>query len=455
MFKALSTSLRVRLHRPFFLILLSFTLPQAVQAQANCARTITADVVAFDQVFFWNRLGAFQPQGMMYALRRDVVPISGSTLSPGNVQLRPDKRPRPIVLRMNVGDCLRITFQNLLSPTRRDGDQSATRWASIHAVGMQWTASTLDDGTYVGANPNGLVDVGQSIVYNLYADREGEHVINSGGAMAGGEGDGGHINSGLFGAILVEPAGARWYRSQVTRQDLDYATTGTTPYGQPVLNYEAVYPAGHPRAGLPVLNMLSGTEIVHTDLNAVIAGSPPNNAAGTRTAGWFPPGTFPVNRYTHPEREQPFREFTVIYHDEIGAVQAFPEFEQPQLAYTLHSGRDGFAINYGSAGIGAEVLANRFRVGPMWNCTECKFEEFFLSSWTVGDPAMIVDKPANVACGPQTTSPNTVGQDPNLPLYADQLRNGASCVPLPNATPMSAARSAGTSLTPSPTIATE
>ena len=76
-------------------LLLAAVLPGIVHAQ--CARTITADVVAFDQVFFWNRLGAVQPQGMMYALRRDVVPISGTTLSPGNVQLRPGKRPRHMV----------------------------------------------------------------------------------------------------------------------------------------------------------------------------------------------------------------------------------------------------------------------------------------------------------------------------------------------------------------------
>jgi NADPH-dependent curcumin reductase CurA len=38
---------------------------------AQCTRTITANVVALDQPFFWNRLGAVQPQGMMYALRRD------------------------------------------------------------------------------------------------------------------------------------------------------------------------------------------------------------------------------------------------------------------------------------------------------------------------------------------------------------------------------------------------
>ncbi|HEV2854370.1 MAG TPA: copper oxidase [Thermoanaerobaculia bacterium] len=411
-------------------LLLTAALPGIVHAQ--CARTITADVVAFDQVFFWNRLGAVQPQGMMYALRRDVVPISGTTLSPGNVQLRPGKRPRPLVLRMNVGDCLRITFQNLLDPTRRDGDQSATRWASMHAVGMQLVSSTLDDGTYVGANSNGIANVGQTVIYNLYADREGEHVVNSAGALAGGEGDGGHANSGLFGAIIVEPPGARWYRSQVTRQDMDYTVTGTSAYGQPVINYEAVYPAGHPRAGLPVLNMLQGTEIVHSDLTAVITGSVPSTTAGPGSSGWFPAGTFPTNPQ-YRQREQPFREFVFMYHDEIGAVQAFPQFEQSDLEFTLHSGRDGFAINYGSNGVGAEVLANRLRVGPMWNCTECMFEEFFLSSWTVGDPAQVVDVPANVPCGVQTGSPNTVGQDPNFPLYVDQLRNGNPCTPLPNA----------------------
>jgi hypothetical protein len=407
------------------------TLPGEAQAQ-TCGRTLTADVVAFDQVFFWNRLGAIQPQGMMYALRRDVVPISGTTLSAGNVRLRSDKRPRPLVLRMNEGDCLRISFQNLLSATREDDDQAATRWASIHAVGMQLTSSSLDDGSYVGANPNGLVDVGQSTVYTLYAEHEGEHLLFSDGAVAGGEGDGGQLNSGLFGAIIVEPKGARWYRSQVTRQDLDYATTGTSTYGHPIINYDAVYPVGHPRAGEPVLHMLDGNEIVRTDLTAVIAGSVPNDATGAGSSGWFPAGTFP-NSPTYPQRQQPFREFVFIYHDETGAVQAFPEFEQDALRHTLHSGRDGFAINYGSAGIGAEVLANRFGVGPMRACTECKFEEFFLSSWAAGDPAMVVDKPANTACGPQTGNPNNVGQSAGFTDFMTQLETGASCTPLPGA----------------------
>ena len=52
------------------------------------------------------------------------------------------------------------------------------------------------------------------------------------------------------------------------------------------------------------------------------------------------------------------------------------------------------------AGIGAEIWANRIKLGPMARSVESKFEEFFLSSWVVGDPAMIVDVPANAVAHP-------------------------------------------------------
>jgi hypothetical protein len=93
--------------------------PVAVDSPTpSCERTIKADVVALDQVIMYNRLGTVNPGGMIYALKDDIVfvdPAKG--LVAGNVRLRSDKRPRPIVLRMNNGDCLRVSFTNLLSPT--------------------------------------------------------------------------------------------------------------------------------------------------------------------------------------------------------------------------------------------------------------------------------------------------------------------------------------------------
>lgn len=47
-------------------------------------------------------------------------------------------------------------------------------------------------------------------------------------------------------------------------------------------------------------------------------------------------------------------------------------------------------INYGASGVGPMVVANRKQIGPARDCVECKLEEFFLTSWVNGDPAMIV-----------------------------------------------------------------
>lgn len=375
-----------------------------------CARTIKASVVALDQILMFNRLGTVNPNGMIYALKQDVVAIDSSKgLVAGNVRLRKDKRPRPIVLRMNSGDCLRITFTNLLSPSPLS-DQPATRTAGIHVIGMELVGGIGNDGSNVGNNVPSLIGPGVTKVYTYSATREGNNLMYSTAATTGGEGDGGTLAEGLFGSVNVEPKGAEWYRSQVTQADLALATTGTTPGGQPIINYDAVYPAGHPRAGQPILKMLNVDTIVNTDLNAIITG--PNK-------GRFPTGTYRRNA-TNPDRDKPFREFTVVYHDEVRSKQSFPQFEDPVLSHTLHSVRDAFAINYGMAGVGAEILANRFGVGPMFNCTECKYEEFFLSSWTVGDPAQIVDVPANAT----NSNGNLIkGRKATKVLYPDDPSN--------------------------------
>jgi len=366
---------------------------QAPGSSQQCSRTLTADVVALDQPIFYNRLGAFDPAAMIYALRRDVVakdPLGG--LTPGNVQLREGKRPRPLTLRLNVGDCLTVNFQNLLSLVPANDEQPATRTAGVHVMGMQLVGGIASDGSNVGQNASSLVAPGGSATYTFFGERDGTYLLYSTAATTGGEGDGGSLARGLFGAVNVEPRDAEWYRSQLTAEELSLATVKdemgvarTTAAGQPIIDYRAVYPAGHAQAGLPILAMLRGNEIVHADINGIITGP---------SAGEFSPGAFPKVP-TSPARFKPFREFTVIFHDEIGIVQAFPVFDDPKFEAMLAGGRDGFAINYGAAGAGAEIIANREKVGPMWNCPECKMEEFFLTSWAVGDPAMVVDVPAN------------------------------------------------------------
>ena len=102
-------------------------------------RLVCADIAALDQTLVYNRFGSFNPFGMIFALTRDLDEIGstrtlsadtwdpkcenhtgaesrrpGVRLAAGQVRLRDCKRPRPLVLRANVGDVLLVRVTNLL-----------------------------------------------------------------------------------------------------------------------------------------------------------------------------------------------------------------------------------------------------------------------------------------------------------------------------------------------------
>ncbi|MDP9192511.1 MAG: copper oxidase [Acidobacteriota bacterium] len=398
---------RMRAARFSAFVLLSFialtnsfaqAAPRSEAAKPRCESIVRADVIAFDWAYQINRLGTTRTNGELYALRDDVMSSDPANreLRPGKIMLRPDKRPRPIVLRVNAGSCLEIKFANLLTPQPTDPTQPVTKTASIHVSGMQLIDSIADDGTWVGQNPllgkgrmSGIVAPYVSTTYRLYAQEEGTNLLYSTAAQYNNFNPM-QISTGLFGTVNVEPRTSEWYRSQVTEEELRMATIGTLPDGHPKINYDAVYPPGNRRAGKPILRMIDREgNTIHTDLTAIITG--PNH-------GLLPGG--PGDNPLLPERNLPFREVTINYHESQDVVQAFPYF-----MYANHSqvprndaGADTFGINFGIAGIAPIILANRIGVGPALDCPECKFEEFFLSSWAVGDPSVVVDVPANAPC---------------------------------------------------------
>ncbi len=417
----------------------------ALAATDRCERVIKADIVAFEQAFSLNRYGAFVPAGMMYALKRDVVAIdSAKGLVPGNVRMRPDKRPRPLILRANEGDCLEVTLTNMLMPgtlEEIDGgpldqggkvpahredvagaptsralvkpvkvsvDLPITRAASFHVNGLEIesiapsqcpvNAACGGDGTNVGLNKatvnpataeplrtqlamhGSQVRPGQTAVVRYYARREGTYFAYSAAATTGGEGDGGQLAQGLFGAVNVEPRGSNWYRSQVTHAELQRAKKSdgaAHPYSR--IDYDGAVQAD----GTPLLAMLNGkNEIIHSDLNAVVV--LPEKGVKPGHEGKDDCGNFSFGNSCG----RSFREFSVIMHDEVEAAQAFPELEDEE--HPISYLKDGMAINYGAAGMGAMVMARKRGVGPVKDCPECRAEEFFLSSWANGDPALIL-----------------------------------------------------------------
>lgn len=429
-------------------------VPQPPASTSTCtsANTLRAEIVAFEQAYVLNRFGAYVPAGMMYALKRDVValdPRRGAP-GPGNAKLREDKRPRPLVLRAHEGGCLQVTLHNWMAleweeeggqppeptmvvggrrvfaapahlvdppgvPTSRElkplgkteRDAPRTRSASFFVTGLEAErppqcplgAVCGGDGTYVGLtgqqgtyfNPRtpdavkaryrsgSVVQPGQVSVTLWSARREGTFFAHSMGAPVGGEGDGGQIGLGLFAAVNVEPAQSRWYRSQVTKQVLD-AARPDAPHADahPYANVDYERRANN----LPLLAMVHDGEIVHSDINAVIVRSEAQRLqCEARLQGTMADG----------QRCEPaFREFTVILHDEVHAVQAFPELEDEDNP--LHYVKDGMGINYGVSSMGSTAYAAQPQrgVGPAAKCAECRAEEFFLSSWANGDPALVL-----------------------------------------------------------------
>ncbi|CAM2068988.1 hypothetical protein SCOR_26705 [Sulfidibacter corallicola] len=436
----------------------------------SCTCTVIADVVALDQPWQANRLGAAMTGGKVFALRTDVVPTdhpvddfgndialeSPPELTAGQVRLNNRKRPRPIVLRVSEGECLEIRFQNLLA-----SDHASVYVAGLSLVPVEGQPGIASGATYVGANPTSeaVPGPGGSAVYKYYAAKEGMYFLYTGPSGPNAT----LIQEGLFGSVNVQPPGAEYYRSQVRRTDLEAAAmtpkrlpasatlhakgsgqvfaadAGPGQYslaytdaegkertqevridarghmrsmeGHPLIDYQAAYPDGTPvlRMTRPV-DEQGNKELVYSDLTAIITG--PN---GGRFPFYIQSPVFFENPAS-PDRRQPYREFTIIYHFALGLTQSFPVFSYPDLSGAFGAVADTFGINYGLAGIGAEIIANRLGVGPEGfhgDEVDLKFEEFFLSSWAVGDPAMIVDVPAN--------APNQVVRDPAQGQQLEQV----------------------------------
>ncbi|HKI00723.1 MAG TPA: hypothetical protein VKK31_01965 [Thermoanaerobaculia bacterium] len=131
---------------------------------------------------------------------------------PGLTRVTPGLRKdpiQPLAIRANLGDCVKIHFTNDLT----DGQP-----ASLHMLGLSHTV--LNAGSAVGVNPVSYAAAGQTVTYQIPVPKdpaaERAYYFHDHGAGVSPLNVGGRVDwrvrqgMGLFGALVVEPAGSTY-----------------------------------------------------------------------------------------------------------------------------------------------------------------------------------------------------------------------------------------------------
>lgn len=160
-------------------------------------RRFTLEAIQIPIVY--NQYGDYDPAGLLYVLEQDSRRIQKEALRRFHqTPPQPYEEIRPLVLRANLGDTIKICFRSRLN-----------RRLSIHVQGLRYDVMT-SDGTSAGYNPDSTTD--NEIEYTWYADTEGVFLFHDMADPGSGE-EATNIH-GLFGAVIVEPPGARWFHPE-------------------------------------------------------------------------------------------------------------------------------------------------------------------------------------------------------------------------------------------------
>ena len=166
------------------------------------------EVAAIQTDLIYNRYGDYDPDGLIFVPLEDVdLALSGKY------------EPKPLILRANAGDWLEVTLHNVFSPDRPipyqdypvvplDKKHRPSSRVSLNPQFLKYDPAK-DSGINIGYNClEQTVGIGESKKYLWYADKEyGSCLLQSFGDMRN------HRHHGLFGAVIIEPVGAEWYKN--------------------------------------------------------------------------------------------------------------------------------------------------------------------------------------------------------------------------------------------------
>ncbi len=154
-------------------------------------------IVAIQLPLIYNDAGWFDPEGRIYVLAEDEEAV-----------LLGRKRPEPLFLRANAGDCIDFLFENKLPETLGPSPfqlEVRTYEAGMHVHFVKFDP-IASDGANVGWNYDSGTSSGQTIRYRWFADVELKTVFFHDHLFPNE-----HQQHGLFAALVVEPAGSTYH----------------------------------------------------------------------------------------------------------------------------------------------------------------------------------------------------------------------------------------------------
>jgi len=215
---------------------------ESVQPATYCAPDAPVreySVVAINLEITLNRYLDYDPEGRMYVLEAEVERVrqeEGQNLAARADEAEPavsmglqGDAIQPLILRVNQGECLRLTLRNDLA----DNEPASLH---LHGSGLYMAETGLPA---IAANAEALALPGGSVTYEWWVSEEepeGTHYFHSHGD------DRFQTNHGLFGAVIVEPAGSV-YLDPLSGEELasGWAAIIQDPAGSDFREYAIVY----------------------------------------------------------------------------------------------------------------------------------------------------------------------------------------------------------------------
>ena len=164
------------------------------------------DIAAVQAKVVYNQYGWHDPQGRFFVLKEDIEKEGTLENYLAKVECG-DIQPEPLVIRVNAGDCVEVRLTNLL-PERIEASpfqlETVTDIVGFHIHLLKFD-TIVSDGAANGWNNIAGARQYETLIERFFANEELHTVFFHDHLFANM-----HQQHGLFGALIVEPAGAEF-----------------------------------------------------------------------------------------------------------------------------------------------------------------------------------------------------------------------------------------------------